>query len=196
MSISAVAVANVKLVGTGVLELYERGTAGTPGTANLVATLPAQDRDRRTAFAFFNALSRRHWQLKWTNPTSASDYAELGHAFLGVETVPTFNVRVPARISRFDPSVASMSVDGQESYARRTKFELGAWEFDFVPETQLTTLRTLFDTLGVGTPMFMVLDTALAWSCWLARLGPGEMTRELTSRAGRYTIGFPWREAR
>jgi hypothetical protein len=195
MTVSAIAVANVKLLGAGILELYERGDGGGPDVATLVVQLPAADRDTRTAFAFFTAQAHRHWQLKWTNPSADNDYAELGYAFLGQELVPTFNVRVPADIARMDPAAMSVSVDGQKSFARRTKFARGAWEFTAVPEAQLSDLRALFNTLGVSGAMFMVLDTALAWSAWYAQIA-GEMTWQLESRAGSYSVRFPWEEVR
>jgi hypothetical protein len=195
MTVSAAAVANVKLLGAGILELYHRGDAGAAGTAVLVAQLPAADRDTRTACAFFTAQAHRHWQLKWTNPSADNDYAELGYAFLGEELVPTFNVKVPADIMRVDPAAMSASVDGQKSFARRTKFVRGAWEFMLVPEAQLSDMRTLFDTLGVSGSMFMVLDTALAWSAWFAQIA-GELTWQMDLAPGRYSVRFPWEEVR
>lgn len=195
LAVTSIAVANVKLVGTGGLELYERGDAGSPGAATLVATLPAQDRDTRTAFAFFTSQSHRHWQLKWTNPTAASDYAELGYAFLGTYTEVARNIRVPASIRRPDPSQAVVSVDGQKVFRRRTKYFTGTWEFLEVGESELSTHRALFDAIGVGTPHFVVLDTSLAWSCWFARFVEA-LEFALSELAGRYNVGLAWEEVR
>lgn len=195
LPVSAVALANVKLVGAGVLELYQRGDAGAAGAATLVATLPTQNTYTRTAFAFFSSQSHRHWQLKWTNPGSASDYASLGYAFLGVEVEPAVNVMVPLDISRQDPSVGTASVDGQQTFAVRTKFFAGAWTFDTVAEAQLAQLETLFDTVGTSGAHFVVLDAALPWTCWYARMVSALARRPELSN-GRYTIGFPWEEVR
>lgn len=194
-AVSLVAVANVKLVGTGVLELYQRGDAGAAGAAVLVDTLPAQDRDTRTAFKFFTEQSHRHWQLKWTNPTATSDYAELGYVHLGGYAESTRNVRVPASITRPDPSVGTPSVDGQKTFVIRTKHFAGAWDFEEIDEANLSQLRTLFDAIGVHTPHVVVLDDTLAWTCWLARF-VGALQWTLNMVSGRYTVTFPWEEAR
>jgi hypothetical protein len=195
VAIDSVAIANVKLVGAGVLELYERGSAGSPGSATLVATLPTQDRDTRAAFAFFASQTKRHWQLKWTNPGAANDYAELGYAFLGAYSEVPTNFRVPVAIDRADPSMGSASVDGQETWARRSKFFAGAWEFVRVSDAMLDQLRLLWDTLGVSGEFFQVADTGLPWTCWYARCSGG-LRAELMELAGRYTVTLPWREVR
>jgi hypothetical protein len=193
--VSACALANVRLVGTGVVELYQRGDGGSPAAATLVATLPAANAYTRTTFAFFASQSHRHWQLKWTNPTAASDYAELGYAFLGVEVEPTINVRVPASFGRFDPSASGNSVDGQETFARRTKYFAGKWEFDDVTETQFGQLQALFDSIGASGAHFVVLDVNLPWSCWYARLVDG-LNMGLALVTGRYPVSVSWKEVR
>jgi hypothetical protein len=193
LPVSAVAVANVRLLGTGVLELYQRGDAGSAGAAVLVTTLSSQNTYTRTAFAFFSSQSHRHWQLKWTNPTAASGYAELGFAFLGVEVEPAVNIMVPADIERIDPSVGAGSVDGQMTFSRRTKYCAGTWAFHEVGETQLGQLQALFEAIGVAGAHFVVLDTNLAWSCWYARLA-GELSAPLAIVAGRYSPSIAWRE--
>lgn len=193
LACDAIAVANVKLVGTGSLLLYRGATLGAETT--LVATLPAQDRDTRTAFAFFASASSRYWRLKWTNPTAASDYAELGYACLGEYLELARHIRVPASIRRIDPSVATLSVDGQQTLARRTKYCAGEWEFLEVSESDLSEMRTLFDAFGTAQPYFVVLDTALAWTCWLQRFA-GPLGKSLAVMAGRYDVSLPWEEAR
>lgn len=194
VAISAVAVANVKLVGTGVLELHHRGDAGAPGGETLVSTLPTQDRDTRTTFAF-PSQSHRHWRLKWTNPTAASDYAEAGVVHLGSYLEPTINPTVPTPVPRTDPSVRSESVDGQVTLVRRTKFSAGQWRFECVPEAQLDNFRALFDTLGVSGAFFQVLDTTLAWTSWFSRM-TGALQPEFDTLSGRYNVGLAWEEVR
>lgn len=195
VAVTGGAVANVRLLGAGVLELYERGDAGAAGAATLVATFPAADADRRVAFVFFASQSHRHWQLKWTNPTAANDYAELGYAFLGTYTEPTVNVTVPADIQEIDPAVGSLSLDGQASFANRTRYSRGAWTFTDAPEALLTSLREIHRTNGIRIPLFIVLDTALAWTAWYARLA-GPIGNRLGELAGRYTLTAPWEEVR
>lgn len=195
LAVASVAVANVKLVGIGVLEFYHRGDAGSPGAATLVATLPTQDRDTRVAVAFFGSQSHRHWQLKWTNPGVHNDYAELGYAFLGTYLEPAINVKVPFSSPRQDPSIGTPSVDGQKTFVRRTKFFAGAWEFDHVTEAVLDTLRAFFDAIGVSTPHFVVLDTALSWTAYYARL-TGSLGLRPEFAPGRTTSSIAWEEVR
>lgn len=192
-AVTSLIVANVKLVGTGALLLYSGATLGAETT--LRATMPAQDRDTRTTFAFFASASARYWRLKWTNPTSATDYAEAGYVHLGTNFEPAQNVIVPADIARLDPSVESVSVDGQQSFARRTKVFRGAWQFAEVPEAQLDSYRAMWDALGASGVFFQVLDEALPWTSWYCRIA-GSLATQLSVLSGRYNVGLPWQEVR
>ena len=194
VAVAAVAVANVKLVGTGVLQLLHRGDVASPAAETLVATLPTQDRDTRVTFAWV-AQSHRHWRLKWTNPSSASDYAEAGVVHLGGYLEPPLNPVVPTTTPRIDPSLASPSVDGQVTYVRRTKFFAGRWMFQHVPEATLDSFSAMFDSLGVSGGYFQVLDDALGWTATLARVN-GELEVGYAELSGRYTVGLPWQEVR
>lgn len=196
VAVEAVALANAKVIGVGVIELYQRGDGGAPGAAVLVATLAAPDTQTRAMAAFFASQSHRHWQLKWTNPSAASDYAQLGYAFLGEYDEPTVNVMVPLPGGRVDPSVRANSVDGQAAFALRTKFQQGAFVFDAVPQAQLEQLQTMFDGIGTAVPLFIVLDTAISWMCWFARIGSLTWDVEPNGAIGRYSPKFPWEEVR
>ena len=191
-ALTCVAVANVKLVGAGTLTLYTGASLGAETTT--VGVLPTQDRDTRTAFLFFTATGR-YWRLKWSNPGAASDYAEVGYVHLGTYFEPAQNVRVPVDIARLDPSVSSESVDGQATFARRTKVFSGAWVFQEVPEAQLDTYRSLWDALGVSGAFFQVLDDGLPWTSWYARL-TGQLGVQLSVLQGRYNTGLAWQEVR
>lgn len=194
-NVTAVCVANVRLVGAGVLEVYQRGSSGSPGAATLVGTLPTQDAETRATFLFFNTVSARHWQLKWTNPGAASDYAELGFVHLGTYFEPTQNVIVPTEAMRKDPSQLSASIDGQVTVRRRTQYSNGSWVFQEVPEAQLDIYRPMWNGMGVGGVFFQVLDTSIAWTCWMARV-TGEFRKQFSVLSGRYNIGLPWEEVR
>lgn len=191
--VTSLLVANVKLLGAGVLELYSGASLGAETT--LQATMPAQDRDTRTTFAFFSAASARYWRLKFTNPGGANDYAELGYVHLGTYFEPLVNVAVPAEIARPDPSVIVESVDGQATMARRTKFFRGAWSFRNIVDAQLDLYRAMWDALGVGGVYFQHLDTSLPWTCWYAR-NAADLSIELAEIENRYTLSFPWVENR
>lgn len=196
LSVSIVALANAKVLGTGVIELYQRGDAGAAGAAVLVTTIAAQDVQTRAVAALFAAQSHRHWQLKWTNPTAASDYAQLGFAFLGTYDEPVVNVMVPMPQGCVDPSVVSVSIDGQEAWATRTKYHQGVFRFDAVVQAQLEQLQTMFQAIGVATPLFIVLDQNISWMTWLARIGSLNWDVEPGGALGRFGPQLPWKEVR
>jgi hypothetical protein len=195
MAVSAVALANLKKIGTGVVELYQRGSSDTPGTAVLVATLPTQDQDTRVAFAFFTEVTYRHWQLKWTNPTAVSDYAELGYLFLGTYLEPSVNVSVPIDVQHVDPTVAGESLDGQGSFTTRTPYAAGAFRFSDIPDDDLTNLRTVRRAMGIRVPFILVLDVARTWTAWMARFA-SDLDVTFGEVSGRYHVAFTWLEAR
>lgn len=192
---SCCALANVLVPVSGVVEVYSRGSGASAGASTLVATLPAQDAETRAAFVFFTSATARHWQLVFTNPTSASAYAEVGYVHLGGYFEPAQNVIVPTAAPRKDPSVVSASVDGQVTVRRRTTYADGAWVFQEVPEAQLDIYRAFWRETGVGGVFFHVLDLDLSWTCWLAR-ATGEMQRQFGVLAGRYSVALPWEEVR
>lgn len=194
-AVTAAAMANIRLFSGGALEVYDRGTGGAPGAATLKATLSASDTYRRTAFVFFTSFSARHVQLKFTNPGAISGYVELGHAFLGTYFEPSVNVRVPMDTEIVDPSVILSSVDGQKSTTERTNYEAGAQELYFVEESDQASFQAMQTAVGKRVPVFVVLDGALAWTCWMAYFTTG-IRRRFEEATGRYTIAYGWEEAR
>lgn len=196
-AVSMAALANIVTLGVGVVELYQRGDAAGAGASVLVAELAAQDRDTRAVAAFFAEQSHRHWRFKWTNPTSASGYASLGYAFLGTYDEPEFNVKVPIPMGRPDPSLSSSSVDGQESFALRTKYIVGVCQFDAVKEAQLSELRAMYDAIGIARPLFIVLDEDLSWTTWFARFtGAQQWDIEPDGAIDRYGYQISFKEVR
>ena len=193
-AVTACAVANVTLVGTGALELYERGDAASAGAATLVATLPSQDAERRAAVSFFASQSHRHWQLKWTNPGADSAYAELGFCALGTYTEPTVNVSAPLPLAEVDPSVVRLSVDRQRRTVARTRYLAGTWTWQDVADADRDSLEALFRSLGVRVPLFMTLDTTLAWTTVLGYVTSG-LQQGVGVLSGRYDVAFSWEEA-
>lgn len=195
VSTSGIAVANLRLVPGGVLEVYHRGDGVSPGAAVLLGTITGQDRDSRAAAAFWSTQSRRHYRLTFTNPGAVSAFVEVGLVHLGAFLELVNNPIVPAAPKRVDPSVLSVSVDGQRTTARRTKYHVGRWQWRNVTETQLAEHRAIFDALGASVPFFAVLDTAVGWTCQLVYLA-GELEIGLETLAGRYAPAWAWEEAR
>lgn len=195
LSVSCVGVADVRLLGVGVLELYQRGDATSPGSAILVATLSTQDSDRRAAVAFFSGQSHRHWQLKWTNPTGALDYAELGFCHLGDYLEPSVNVSVPLDVQDVDPSIVTASPDGQRTVTLRTAYAAGHFTWGDLTETDRANLRAMWAAVRSAIPLFAVLDTSLSWTSWLLYMA-SNLTQQFNEMSNRFDMGFEWEEAR
>ncbi len=194
--VSAIAAANIKLLGTGALILQHRGDSGSPGTPVTVATLPNQDPGTRASVAIFDPRSHRHWRLRWTNPTSASDYAEVGYVHLGGYFEPTRNVEVPIPWHLIDPSIKTPSVDGQVTTTRRSAFRAGTFTFRLLQQPDRDGLvETLYGTVGQRLPIFTVLDSSLPWSVMLARIA-SNIRAEFMRGPGIYEVEFDWEEAR
>ena len=194
LAVDCIAVANVKLLLGGALELLERGDAASPGAATLVATLPTQNVGTRVAFSFPATQSHRHWQLNWTNPSSNDDTAELGYCHLGTFFEPAKNVDVPVVTGLTDPSDVRESVDGQRSTVVRTLRDAGRFQWQTLAQADLDTLDTIFRAFGARVPIFAVLDTTLAQTAWLLYMG-SSLDRRFSLTNGRYIAGFDWQEA-
>lgn len=166
---SLLAVANPVVLTGGAIRLYERGDGSSPGSATLVATLPAMDAQSRVAFVTFTQQSHRHWRLEWTNPSGATGYAEAGYVYLGVPLEPSVNWIVPADGEIVDPSIATASVDGQTTITTRTAFTAQTLTLESVSEDDFDDLRTMYAAVGVRRNFFVVLDSTRAWTCQLIR---------------------------
>jgi hypothetical protein len=193
---TCVAVANVKRQNAGTLKLQEAGIGAGPGAWNDVATIPVQDAHSRVSFAFFNSLSARHWRLLFLNGNGAlADTAEVGYVHLGTYFEPTYNIMNP-EIHRFDPSVGRASVDGQSTFAQRSPFDYGDFNFDAMPEADLNSLQSIYHSVGNSTPFFVVLDTALPWMAWLLRFSSPVRSMPVSLAPIGYDVGLSWTEAR
>lgn len=194
-AVDSVALANPKILGTaGTVELYQRGDSSSAGSATLVATLPSENTDRRTMVQFFASQSHRHWQLKWTT-TGASDYAELGFAFLGSYAEPSRNIAWPTvSADEVDPSVVRMSVDRQRSVVQRTRYSVGRFQWSMLQSSDRDLLREIWGEAGVGVPVFGVLSTGLPWTAWMLYLEPG-FAQSFAARPDTYDVSIGWEEA-
>lgn len=194
-AITACAVANLRIFAGGALELYHRGDGGAPGAATLVATLPAENATRRTAHVTFASQSHRHWQLKWTNPGTVSSYVELGYAFLGTYLEPSVNYTAPSESPIGNDSTITRAPSGGRSVVQWPWFDSRELVFTYLPTADVVTLETMARTIGLGTPMFVVLDDTLAWTTLLAFLA-GSLGRREEDTYGRWTLTVPIEEAR
>lgn len=195
-ALTAFVVANVKTIGTGGVELFDRGTGGAPvgGDGTLLGTFLTQDAESRVAFLFVS-VTTRHLRLKWTNPTAASDYAELGRLYVGTYDQPSVNVRADVSRRRGSGTQLSASVDGQETAARRSKFVTLALTWSLVASADRALLSSIWDALDVATPFFLVLDADVASQAWYGRWA-SDFEERADVTVDRWTIALVFREAR
>jgi hypothetical protein len=191
---TVVAVANVRPKNAGAVKLYEGGTGSSPGSWNLVTTIAPQDQDTRVSIALFTATAR-HWRIEFENGVPAvADYAEVGYVFLGPSWEPTRHCVLPLNIQRPDPSVGRASVDGQESFTRRTKRYQGGFFFQNVNQGDFDTHLALERAVGRTTPFFFALDTSLGYQQWLMRL-TSDLAVTRRTVPGRWDVSYQWKEA-
>jgi hypothetical protein len=197
IALTSFVIANVKKVGTGVVELYDRGTSGSPvgGDGTLRGTLPTQDAESRVAFVFAT-FTARHIRLKFTNPTSASDYAELGRFYAGTFEAPVVNVRSGVGRRRSSGTESSSSVDGQETASRRSKFAMLDLSWHRLAPADRALLSTAWDALERATPFFLVLDADAPALAWYGRWASDFDERADLESIDRWSIALSFREAR
>lgn len=193
--VSAVAMANAKVLGTGTITLQSLGSSVAPGAPVNVVTLPVSHVYTKVTYDDFVPVTARHWRLEWSNPTAANDYAEVGYVFLGTPFEPSINVTVPMDSSVIDPTIIERSPGGQRTSTVYAPYAVGEAVFTYADETDRTNFETLFRTVGVHTPFFMILDDELAWTHMLIAFN-GEMGEPFEEAYGRYTVSFTWEEAR
>lgn len=190
------AVANLVRQNGEAVKLYEGGTGGSPGAYNLVATLPAQSDDTKISSIIFGSTSARHWKLEWTN-TGAAAYAEVGYVGLGAAVAFNMANATPSvTFERNDPSIESVSTDGQKSYTSRTKYYSGNLHFDFFLEADATLIHAIWNTVGKQTPFFFALDTDLLNQQWLMRMNSSVSWERRGGATPIYRVAFDWEEAR
>ena len=193
-TIDACALANVTLFSGGALELYERGDAGSAGAATLVGTLSAEDADSRVAYLFPTSSAHRHWQLKWTNPSPVSGFCEAGYVFLGTYSELSVNVSAPFATRLQDLSVLRRSPSGGRSTSSHPTIRTAQWRVQDAPEADRAIVDDVFRSVGVRVPIFVVLDTAKAWTALLLYFA-SEMAFDFGSLDGRYDIAMDVEEA-
>lgn len=193
-TVDACAVANVTLFTGGALELYERGDAGSAGAASLVGTLSAEDADSRVAFLFPASSAHRHWQLKFTNPSPVSGFCEVGFVHLGTYSELSVNVSAPFTSTLRDQSVMRRSPSGGRSTSLQPTIRMVSWSIPDAPEADRVILDTLFRAVGTRVPVFVVLDTAKAWTALLLYF-LSEIQVNFAQLDGRYDLIMDAEEA-
>ncbi len=196
-----VAVANPKLHASGgTLKLQQAGSGGSPGAWTDVATLSSADADTKVGFAFFGSVSARWWRLYFTNVGAASDYVEVGYAFLGTYFEPAQNVIAPLAVPLTDNSVVTKSLSGQRTTTVRPQQSAGTFAWVSMPESDRATLQQIFRTQGQGVPSFAVLQSTLSWTAWLLYFGASgglsaALNRTFTVVDTYFDIAIDWEEA-
>jgi hypothetical protein len=188
------AIANPRLQNAGSLKL-QRSDDNAAWTDT--GTFPAADADTRVTALFFSDGTHRYWRIYSTNGNpGVADYAETGYVHLGTYLEPTAKPQAPFDIRHTDPSVMRASEDGQVTFAARTRYAAGTIDC-FMAQTDLDNLRTVYRTVGLRTPFFLVFDTSATWLHLLARF-TGDWSKALrgTVSGGLHVVSIGWEEAR
>jgi hypothetical protein len=103
--------------------------------------------------------------LQWirfyfTNVGAVSDYAELGAVFAGMYIEPNPYFAPGGGLAQKDLSVSRFAIGGQRSTVVRSKYHEASGVFQLQSATGRDTLRTAFNTNGIGTPVIFTLDAA------------------------------------
>jgi hypothetical protein len=192
-AVTAIAVANPKLHGSGGTLKIQSSPDDAIWTDR--GSIPSADADSKVAFLFIGSVSARYWRFYFTNVGVASDYVELGYAFLGTYLEPSINVTAQGLSTPLlDRSVVVESITGQATTTVRPKQAKGAFGFDSMSESDTASLVTMFRAQGFGTPFFVVLDTSLAWTAWLIAFR-SPLARGWQANPGQYDPSFEWEEA-
>src|SRR4051812_7674841 len=101
--------------------------------------------------------------LRWirfyfTNVGSVSDYVELGGVFAGMYVEPAPYFAPGGGIVQRDLSVSRFALGGQRSTVVRPKYHEASGVFQLQTAAGRDTLRSAFNTNGVGTPVIFTLD--------------------------------------
>lgn len=201
VSIDMIAVANVKRLSGGSLQLQDRGTGTTAGTASTVATItPATDDETGVVVQDVTSFTARHVRLLWTNPESVSDYAECGVVGIGAGFEPTQDLQWNWPTSRVDPSVRVQAPGGQVTVTQRPAYTTGSWRFLWETAADLDRLRAFYRRVGTHTPFFFAQGDDFStvvrpdWVQLFARLTGARGLVGITP--GVFDVQLEWEEVR
>jgi hypothetical protein len=193
VAITCAAIANVRVKNGGTVALYQGGTGGAPGAWVLLGTFAAQDATNLMAY-LYASVTARHFRLQFNNGSGASDYAELGYAFLGTYYEPTKGVIMPVDMKAVDPALEGRSAGGQSTFSQIGRlYDVGRFQFQNMENTEFEVLRQVFVSIGVRTPVFVVLESSISWQAWLLRFtGEFQKPRMFSTF---YSPAISWKEA-
>ena len=103
--------------------------------------------------------SYKWWRLVVANAGNPDGYLKGGYAYLGSYFEPTYNYQGKHR-ELTDPSIISLSFDGQAAAAEKTKYTGLTYEFAAVTDSDRAVLETIWDTLGLSEHWFLIEDSS------------------------------------
>jgi hypothetical protein len=193
VAITCAAIANVRVKNAGTVALYEGGTAGSPGAWNLLGTFAAQNASTLMAYLYVT-VTARHFRLQFNNGSGASDYAELGYAFIGTYYEPLKGVVMPVDMKAIDPALEGRSGGGQSTFSQIGRmYDVGRLQFQNMEDAEFEVLRQVFVSIGIRTPIFIVLTSTISWQAWLLRF-TGEFQKPRVFSTF-YSPAIAWKEA-
>jgi hypothetical protein len=105
-----------------------------------------------------SAVSLRWWRFIVTDAGNPDGYIEAGYRFLGTYFQPGESnaTRVPSLI---DPSEIAFSRGGQLTAAQLDGYDQMSYAFDAVSAADQATMKTMYRTLGMNRPFFIIEDS-------------------------------------
>jgi len=109
---------------------------------------------------FWSSAQSYQWWRYYINDVDNSDgYIETGRVFLGGYFSPDTEARRDYSESIIDPSDVLKSKGGQVSSNIEEQYRTIGLVFDFASQSDLDSLETIFETVGIYKDMFVCIDT-------------------------------------
>lgn len=106
----------------------------------------------------FSTQTYRYWRITFTK-SSSSETRDIGRVFLGTyhdtEAQPTYD---GLKIEPQDRTTIQRSIGGQTYADSRSIYRQVRLDFDGISQTQMTTFKTIADTVGRHTSFFLQVD--------------------------------------
>jgi hypothetical protein len=136
--------------------------------------------------ASFTARTVRYWKIELSRDADTNPIT-IGRLFIGV---PYTTVEPPdydgATITPTDPSISVASSGGQEYTDMKEHFDLVDLKFTDIPDSQLSTFRSVFDLCGMAVPLFVLIENGFTKYYYV------KFTKNPQCRVSNYDGGYRW----
>ena len=100
---------------------------------------------------YFDEVRARYWRVTLADAANPDGWLEAGRLILGCFRQSTRMVSSPMRITPQDPSLVTYSKGGQAWRDAQTKFRMGSYRYEYIPDNQTYGLFfAMLQELGAG----------------------------------------------